>query len=163
MKRLILFLLVCLSCSEKSLAIGNYKKDSAYIAGKAKILGNKYTFVKYKEIDRELLKIFLVKKKDSSIVLELEDSFAYGNCNSNSYGVSSYKIENNKLIVWHYQKDDEHMDDRYHHYTSSTKKETYAIQKKGSIVRLKIEYGKNNVELDKYIRNVLEKKLSSLK
>lgn len=133
-------------------------KDSIVYIEKRKVLGNTYSFVKFEEESRTMLRIFLVRDHDSTVVFECEDSFRYGDCNSSSTGASDYKVEGDKLMVWYYEWSDTHMDDRYHYYKDYSRKETYAIQKKGAIVRLKTEYAKNDPELEKFINLLLYEK-----
>lgn len=151
---LMLLLISLLSSSQ------NASRDSIWSCDKKEINSNTYYFIRHStESWQTLLKIVLVKGKDSTTVLEVDDSYHSGDCNGSTSMAGSYKIENNFLILHNYQVYDEHFDDRYHHYSSSTSKETYAIQKKGSIVRLKTEYGKNDKELNKSIKEMLRDKM----
>jgi hypothetical protein len=154
---ILLFLSAGLCCAG---AETTAERDSIGFVEKVKVHGNVYTFIKYEQGFQTLLKVFLIEATDSTLVFEGPDSYHFQDCNSGSSMASTYEIQGDKLVIWYYETYDLHMDDRYHHYTSTTKKETYAIQKKGPIVRLKTEYGKKDPELDKLIREMLGDKLS---
>lgn len=158
MKQLVFILCLltaALSCGQTAM------KDSIISSEKKKINSNTYYFIRHSnESWQTLLKIVLVSCNDSATVLEVDDSYRSGDCNSSTVLASTYKVEGNFLILYYYTEYDEHFDDRYHHYSSSTKKETYVIQKKGPIVRLKTEYGRNDKTLDESIKKMLGSKLN---
>jgi hypothetical protein len=137
------------------------KKDSIISNEKKIIHGNTYFIRRYDDEGwRTGFKMVLYKDGDSSVVFDGDDSYRGGNCNITSALVTSHDIQRDILIISYYEKVNEHMDDTDPHYSSDTWRETYAIQKKGSIVRLKTEYGKNDSLLDAMIRAKLEDALN---
>jgi hypothetical protein len=132
------------------------KKDVIIRNEKKIIHGHTYYIRRYDDEGwRTGFKIILYKDGDSSIVYDGDDSYRGGNCNITSVLVTSHEIKRDTLLIDYYDEVKEHMDETNPHYSSSTKRETYAIQNKGPIVRLKTEYGKNDSLLDATIRTKL--------
>jgi hypothetical protein len=87
------------------------------------------------------LYIDLVKEGDSARVFE---DFLYlkgGNCNGRIKLVSYYEVHQDTLFFWSYTENKMLWDVRYPEYSTDMRRETYAIQKKGPIVRLRTDYG----------------------
>jgi hypothetical protein len=140
-------------------SVETLKKDTVTLdiirVDEKKIMGNNFVFRLLSDYEEHVfLQVYLKECKDSCERLVHDLYFRWGDCNITSTGLIVYEIKKDLLIMYSEVEDDEHMDNRYPHYSTEYTKETYAIRKSGEIIRLKTERGKKDSLI---VKEVLEK------